>query len=515
MIVPKRGVPLRYEALRRLGVGLPEASLMFAKFSPDGSKVAYVSGNNIYVENTADASRMQLTSDGGDRFVNGTFDWVYEEEFGCRDGFRWSPDSQFIAFWHSDTQGTGSFDIINNVDSIYPTLVRFPYPKAGTLNSAVKVGYVKADGGDIAWIDIPGDPRENYIPRMMFIPDSNELFIQQLNRQQNTNKVWTVAIGETKPHHIFTDNDKAWVETNDNVKWLDGNQWFTWTSERDGWRHLYRVSRDGKLIQPITTGDFDFIEHVGYDTAKGLVYFIASPANFTQRYLYSAPLAGNGKSLRVSPIDQSGQHRYSMSPTGKWAVHTFSNASQPPIIDMVQLPAHKSVRVIERNDTARMRYAALGLRKKEFVKTRSGDIILDAWMIKPADFDSTKQYPVIMDIYGEPASSTVQDVWNGGDLWSQYMANQGYIVMSIDNRGTKAPRGREWRKCIYGEVGTFASEDQANGITWLADNYSFIDPHRVGITGWSGGGSRAYPPAGSWSIRDWRRTASSRPCRSA
>ena len=476
--------------LRQLGTARPESSLMFAKFSPDATRFAYVSENNIYVEDVETGKVTQLTKDGSDRIVNGTFDWVYEEEFSCRDGFRWSPDGKYIAYWQSDTKGTGVFDIINNVDSIYPTIMHFPYPKAGTTNSAVKVGYVPAAGGATSWVEIPGDARNNYIPRMDFIPGSNELFIQQMNRQQNTNRVWTVAIGETKPVNIFTDKDAAWLDTNDNILWLKDNKYFTWESERDGWRHLYRVSRDGKEIVPITQGDFDYIQYVGTDLDKGVTYFIASPDNFTQRYLYSAKLFGNGEVTRLSPMQQSGQHSYNMSPTGKWAVHTFSNAVTPPEIDMVSLPKHKSVRMIEDNAKAKEQYKALALQPKEFVKVKSGDLMLDAYMIKPKNFDPSKKYPVIIEVYGEPAGSTVQDVWSGGDLWNQYMANQGYIVVSIENRGAAAPRGREWRKCIYGEVGTFASEDQARGIQDLARQYSYIDASRIGITGWSGGGSQ-------------------------
>lgn len=478
------------KSFRQIGKDRPESSLMFAKFSPDASKVAYVSENNIYVEDLVSQSVKQLTTDGSETIVNGTFDWVYEEEFACRDGFRWSPDGQYIAYWQSDTEGTGVFDMINNVDSLYPKILHFPYPKAGTTNSAVKVGYVSVNGGATTWIDIPGDPRNNYIPRMEFIPNSNELFIQQLNRPQNTNKVWIAKIGSSKPEHIFTDEDKAWVDTNDHIRWLKDNQYFTWESERSGWRHLYRVSRDGKDIQPITAGDFDYISTVGMDMKKGLVYFIASPDNFTQRYLYSAKLFGKGEVKLESPMDEAGQHSYSMSPTGKWAVHTFSNAVTPPVIDMVSFPGHKSVRMIEDNAEAKAQYQALGLRPKEFVKAKSGDLMLDVCMIKPANFDPNKKYPVIIEVYGEPAGSTVQDVWSGGDLWNQYMVNQGYIYVSIENRGANAPRGREWRKCIYGEVGTFACEDQARGIQDLARQYSFIDLSRIGITGWSGGGSQ-------------------------
>ncbi len=481
---------LKSGMFRQLGAGLPESSLMFAKFSPDASRVAYVSKNNIYVEDSSTGEINRGTTDGSDIIVNGTFDWVYEEEFGIRDGFRWSPSGNYIAYWQSDTDGTGWFDIINNVDSIYPSFNRFPYPKAGSTNSAVKVGYVPASGGETTWVNIPGDLRDNYIPRMDFIPGEDVLFIQQMNRSQNTNRVWIAEIGDPTPQNIFTDSDDAWLETNDNVMWLEGNKWFTWLSERNGWRHLYRVSRDGKSIEPITNGEFDFIANVGTDSGKGLVYFIASPDNFTQRYLYSASLNGNGTATRVSPAGQAGQHSYSMSPTGKWAVHTFSNASTPFIVDMVSLPNHKSIRTIEDNSESKRLYDSLGFNQKEFIKVKSGDLSLDAWIIKPKDFDPSKKYPVIVEVYGEPAAATVQDLWTDAILWNQYMANRGYIVASIENRGANTPRGREWRKCIYGEVGTFASEDQANGVRDLANQFSFIDPERVGITGWSGGGSQ-------------------------
>lgn len=480
-------------ALRQLGKGLPESSLMFAKFSPDGQRVAYVSRNNIYIEpaTAAEAAPRQLTPDGCDYIVNGTFDWVYEEEFSCRDGFRFSPDSRFIAYWQSDTRGTGVFDIINNVDSLYPTLLHFPYPKAGTTNSAVRVGYMPVEGGETHWVDLPGDARNMYIPRMEFIPGSNELFIQQMNREQNTNYVWTVSLADGKARNIFTEKDAAWLETNDQILWLDDAQSFTWMSERSGFRHLYRVSRDGKEISPITSGNFDLIQIVGADLKKQILYFIASPDNATQRYLYSASLKkGRSGCERLSPEGQVGQHSYQMSPTGKWAVHSFSNAQTPPVAEILSFPGHKAVRTLVTNERARAEYAALGLRPKQFLKVKSDTLQLDAWMILPADFDSTKKYPMIVDVYGEPANSTVQDVWGGGDLWHQYLAQLGYVVVSIDNRGAAAPRGRAWRKCIYGEVGTLASRDQANGVLDLLSRFPWLDPYRVGITGWSGGGSQ-------------------------
>ena len=475
--------------LHQLGKGLPESSLMFAKFSPDASKVAYVSKNNIYVEDLATKTYKAITTDGNDTIVNGTFDWVYEEEFDCRDGFRWSGDGKYIAYWQSNTSGTGWFDIINNVDSIYPTIQHFPYPKAGTTNSAVKIGYVSAEGGETTWLPIPGDERNNYLPRMEFVPGTNRLFIQQMDRPQHTNKVWTATIGQDDLKNIFEDSDVAWVETNNKVQWLKGNKYFTWMSERDGWRHLYRVSADGKQMSLITKGNFDVIRQVGLNEKSGYVYFIASPDNATQRYLYRAKLFGNGQCELVSDINQKGQHSYNMSPTCTWAVHTFSNARTVPQVEMQSFPSGTTVRKMVDNSASQKEFDELGVHPKEFVKVKSGELMLDAWMIKPYNFDASKKYPVIIEVYGEPASSTVQDVWSSS-TWYQYMASLGYIIVSIDNRGAAAPRGREWRKCIYGEVGTFASEDQANGILDLARQFPFIDTERIGITGWSGGGSQ-------------------------
>ena len=477
-------------SIRRLGTQFPESSLMYAKFSPDGKMAGYVSGNNIYTEDLASGKVTAITTDGSDKIVNGNFDWVYEEEFKCLDGWRWSPDSKHIAYWQSDTEGTGWFEIMNNVDSLYPKIWRFPYPKAGTTNSAVRVGFAPAEGGETKWIDIPGDARNNYIPRMEFIPGTNELYIQQMNRAQNTDKLWFVTIPSTKPQNLFTDKDAAWVDANDNIQWLKNNKYFTWESDRDGNRHIYVVKRDGSDIRCVTPGNFDIASYVGINQKRGLIYFIASPENYTQRYLYSARLFGKPSIKMISPVDEKGQHKYNMSPSGEFAVHTFSNSVTPPIIDMVQMPAHKQLRLITDNAAAKAEWESLGLPGKEFVKVKSGDLMLDAWMIKPANFDSSKKYPVIMKVYGEPANSTVQDRWEGGNLWEQYMANQGYIMVSIENRGAKVPRGREWRKCIYGEIGTFASQDQARGIQDMCRQFGYLDASRIGITGWSGGGSQ-------------------------
>jgi dipeptidyl-peptidase-4 len=476
--------------LKQLGKGLEEATLMFAKFSPDGGRVAYVSKLNIFVEDIATGKITQLTKDGGGNIINGTFDWVYEEELDCRDGFRWSPDGKNIAYWQSDTKGVGTFYMINNVDSNYSVPIPLPYPKVGTANSAVKVGVISASGGQTKWFKVPGDPRNNYLARMDYIPGSDEVMIQQLNRLQNTNTVW---VGNTKTmtlKNILTDKDEAFLDVHDNIVWLDNNQAFTWTSEKDGWLHLYKVSRDGKQMQLITKGNFDVVNINCIDPAGGYVYYIASPENFTQRYLYRSRLDGTGEAERVSPTNMAGQHSYLISADAKYAIHSFENATTPRRISLINLTNHSEIKLMEDNAALKNKINELGLRSKEFFKVDIGDVVLDAWMIKPKDFDPQKKYPVIFHVYGEPAGSTVQDNWGTGDnLWHQYLANElGCVVISIDNRGTKVPRGRAFRKCIYRQIGLLAADDQAAAAKKIVALYPFIDSAHTGIWGWSGGG---------------------------
>lgn len=474
--------------LHQLGRLVERTTMMFAKFSPDARKVAYVSEQNIFVEDLETGEINQLTFDGGDNIINGTFDWVYEEELDCRDGFRWSPDGEHIAYWQTDTEGTGVFYMINNIDSVYSLPIPLPYPKAGTTNSAVRIGVIPAEGGETGWFDIPGDPRNNYLARMDFIPGSDEVMIQQLNRKQNINTVWVGDINTMKLNNILTDRDEAFLDIHDNIMWLDKEKYFTWTSERDGWLHLYRVSRDGKEMDLITKGEFDVISISCIDPQGGYVYYIASPGNPVDRYLYRSRIDGRGEAERVSPEGMPGQHSYQMSADARWAIHSYQNVVTPPRISLVSLPAHKERRLLIGNDEAREQYENLGLNPKEFFRIDIGEVELDAWMIKPRDFDPSKKYPVIIYIYGEPAGATVQNNWGGGDLWHQYMAQHGYLILSIDPRGTRSPRGREWRKIIYRKIGIVAPQDHAAAVKEVIATYPFVDGSRIGIHGWSGGG---------------------------
>jgi dipeptidyl-peptidase 4 len=482
---------LKERVLKQLGNKAETSMLMFAAFSPDGRRVAFVCRNNLFVQRLDDLHITQLTRDGSDTLINGTSDWVNEEEFDLRNGFRWSPDGKYVAYWQFDTSGVESFKLINNTDSLYPAITSFPYPKAGQTNSACRVGVVKAGGGKTRWFRSNADPRNHYIPQMEWAKDSRQVVFQQLNRLQNTNQVIEGNAKTGRTRVLFTDQDDAWVEVMETWHWIEKGQRFLWLSERDGWQHLYTVERDDGSLAILTPGAYDAIDIAGLDEKQGWAYFIASPDNPTQRYLYRASLDGHGPVERITPKDQVGTHSYDISKDGRWAFHTYSRFGQPPVIELVRLPEHKLVRVLADNAGLRAKLAELKTCSNEFFRVGIGDgVQLDAWCIKPPGFDPDKRYPLVIQVYGEPAGTTVTDRWGGDNyLWHCLLAQQGYVVMSIDNRGTSAPRGRRWRKSIYRQIGILASADQAEATRQILRERPYLVPDRVGIWGWSGGGS--------------------------
>ena len=477
-------------AMKKLGgPNAPPSSLMYAKFSPAGDRVAYVRQENVYVERLSDGVITALTSDADSLHVNGMTDWVYEEEFDLRDAFRWSPDGSKIAYWRFDMTGLGTYFLINDTDSLYPKITPIQYPKVGTTNSAVRAGVVSADGGPTTWLQIPDDPRENYLPRMEWA-GPNELILQRINRLQNTDRVMLADAATGATRTVLTERDTAWVDVVDEIEWLAKGTEFLWTSERDGWRHVYRVSRDGKRVTNITPGNFDVVAESAVDEPGGWLYYIASPDNATQRYLYRTRLDGRQSAVRVSPANAPGTHSYRISPDAHWAFHTYSRFDSPSVIELVQLPSHRVVRTLVDNAKQRAAVAPLIAGHGAFFKvTVSDGISLDGWMIKPANFDSTKAYPLLMYVYGEPAGQTAQDSWGGGHLWEHMIADQGYVVATVDNRGTPSPRGRAWRKVVYGAIGVLSSREQADAVRALTGSRRYLDPSRVAIWGWSGGGS--------------------------
>ncbi|HEX4612331.1 MAG TPA: S9 family peptidase, partial [Urbifossiella sp.] len=479
--------------LTRLGGDARPATLMFAKLSPDGTRVGYVRGNDLYVEPAAGGPAVRLTADGSDHVINGTFDWVYEEEFDCRDGWRWSPDGARIAYWQLDTRGMKTITLADGTAGTYPTYKTFAYPRTGERNAACRVGVVPAAGGDTRWIDVPGDTRTDYyIPRMGWAGNPNELVVQRFNRLQNAADVLLADATTGAVRTVLTERDGAWVDVRDDAGWWVGKgAAFTWLSERDGWRHLYLAARDGSSVRRVTGGAFDVIRVLHVDEAAGHVYFLAAPDDPTRQYLYRAPITGAGPAERVTPAGQSGWHEYDVAPDGAVAVHTYSTFGTPPVVELVSLPDHKPVRPLAANDRLKAAVAGLIRTPAEFFRADiGGGVKLDGWMMRPAAFDPSKKYPVVFHVYGEPAGQLVTDRWGGRNyLWHLLLTQQGYTVVCLDNRGTPCPRGRDWRKAAYRKVGTLAAADQAAAARDLLKTRPFLDPTRVGVWGWSGGGS--------------------------
>jgi dipeptidyl-peptidase-4 len=487
-------------SLSQVGKTLPVSSLMFAKFSPDGNSVAYVSGNNIYVEDLATSQVKGLTTDGSITLINGTFDWAYEEEFACRDGFRWSPDSKKIAFWQIDASSIRKFYIINYTDSIYSRVIPIEYPKVGQNPSSCKIGVVDIADTRTTWMNIPGDPVQNYLVRLEFIPSTGNLLIQQLNRKQNSSKLYISESGTGNSKVIEEESDEAWVDiyqpgnpysidfTNKFI-WLNDGKSILWDSEKDGWRHLYQVSLEGKPEKLVTKGNYDFSDITYIDRKKGYVYFMASPDNATQNYLYRTKLDGTGTAGLLSPVLLKGTHSYSFSPNGKYAAHSFSNSFTRQSREFITVANQKALNektsILTRLDSLKVKSVT------EFFKIRTIDNVeMDGWMVKPVNFDPAKKYPVVFYVYTEPAEATVTDSYGKGRnfLYLGDMAKDGYIYISVDNRGTPAPKGAAWRKSIYKKIGQINIRDQAMAAKEIL-KWDFVDTNRVAVWGWSGGGS--------------------------
>lgn len=477
--------------LRKLGgADAKPSTLMFAKFSPDGRRVGYVRANNLYVEDLDSGAITPLTTDGSRTLINGTFDWVYEEELMnyYADGWRWSPDGRNIAYWQLNADSVKDYNLVNDTDSLYSRVTPVQYPKVGESNSAARIGIVPSQGGPTRWLQIDGDPRQHYIPRMDWADNSDEVLLQHLNRLQNTDEVMLGDARTGKVRTVLSERDSTWVEVVDDVVWLDGGKSFTWVSERDGWNHVYVVSRDGKSVRLVTKGPFDVLEIEGVDSKGGWLYYIASPDNPAQRYLFRTRLDGKGKPERLSPRSEPGTHNYDRAPNFKYAIETYSSLGVPPVIRLVRLPGNDVIRTLADNAKLKSRMSGLRRATAEWLSIPAEDgAKMPGLLLKPADFDSTRRYPLLFFVYGGPGTAEVKDAWGGYYLWHTMLTQKGYLVAVVDNHGTPAPLGRAWRKSIYGQLGVIETRDQAVAARTLRQR-PYVDPSRIGIWGWSYGG---------------------------
>ncbi len=479
--------------ITEVGKGLDKEKFLNSKLSPDGTKVAFVYLHNIYVHDITTDKITQITKDGNEKLLNGYFDYNYSEEMFCTDGIRWSPDSKQLAFWQNDVSKIGTYYMVNNTDHVYPQLIPILFSKPGTDIAEARVGVANLDNASIQWMNIPGAPNAHYLSRMDWKPAGNELIVQQINRAQNHSKLWLTNAVSGSSKLLFEERDAAWIDVQafwmrgkHSFDWIDNGKSLIWPSEKDGWRHLYKIDSDGTETL-ITKGNFDISNFNGYDEKNKWFYFTASPENATQRYLYRTKIDKNPKNERLSPANLAGTHSYDISPNGAWARHSFSShqySSQP---EFLKFPDNKAINPDATIEKTLVKTATAD-QTSFFKVTTSDGIEIDGWMVKPKNFDPAKKYPVVFTTYSEPFSTTVNDVAGTGARGGFFNIEDGYIYISVEGRGAPALKGREWRKSIYKNLGWINANDQAMAAKEII-KWPFIDASRVAVFGSSGGGS--------------------------
>ena len=456
-----------------------------AEFSPDGKKVAFVRDNDLFVTTLADGKEVQVTSDGKwNHIINGATDWVYEEEFSFDKGFQWSPDSRYVAFYKFDESRVKEFQMAM-YGSLYPDQYSFKYPKAGETNSTISIHVHDALEGKTRMVNT-GSEADQYIPRIKWA-NASSLVILRMNRHQSVLEFLNANV-EAKSMIIpttafFTEKSTTYVEVTDDWQFIDGGKSFLWASEMSGYNHLWKIGMDGSKTQ-ITTGDWDVTALCGVNEKKGLIYFQSAEAGATQRQIYQIKLNGSGKKTLTT---RKGQNRAVFSKNMAYFVNYHSDANTPYHIS-VRDSKGKEVKVLVDNQQLINRLKEYNAQPKAFFEiTTSEDIKLNAWMIKPPNFDPNKKYPVFMTVYNGPGINTVNDSYGAHNyLWHQLIAQEGYIVVSVDGRGT-GYRGAEFKKCTYQQLGKYETIDQIEAAKWLAKQ-SYVDGDRIGIQGWSYGG---------------------------
>ncbi|MHB8974720.1 MAG: S9 family peptidase [Pirellulaceae bacterium] len=482
----KEQVLVRYDAAsgNRTVLDLPrkEVPSRSGDISPDGQRTLFTEKGNLYVRDLSSDRKVQLTHNAADSAVS-------------NDQAAWSPDAKWIVFVQSDESDVRLRPVLVPSDPTYPEVQQVRFARVGEAIPTLRIGVVDAQGKETRWLSVPIAAEGYYLGQVEWAGNSQELLIEKLSRFRDEREFLLGDISTGAIRRIFHESDPAWVVasqgTNDGLMWIRDGQAFIVLSEKDGWRHAYVYGRDGRELACLTPGAYDIVERAVVDEAGGWFYFYASPNNATQKYLYRVRLDAAAEPERVTPADQSGTHDYDFSPDAKWAFHTYSTFDTPPVVELVQLPEHHVVRMLEDNQELRRKMESVISQPTEFFQLEIGQgVVMDAWMIKPSDFDSSKKYPVFVYVYGEPHAQTVLDAW--GTVHADFhrvIADLGYLVVSIDNRGTPAPKGAAWRRAIFGSLGPLSTEEQASGVKELGRTRPYVDLSRVGIWGWSGGGS--------------------------
>lgn len=459
--------------------------ISYATLSPDNTKVAFVKGNNLYVSDLSSNTLTQLTHDGEhNRIINGAADWVYEEEFSMAQAFKWSPDGKKIAFIRFDESEVPEFNM-QTWGPLYPEDNTFKYPKAGEKNSVVSLHVAELASGKVQRLDV-GTETDQYLPRIYWTQDANQLAFIRLNRLQNQLDLLhaNASTGESKL--ILSETSATYVDLNynDNLQYLSDGTSFIRTSEQDGFKHIYHHKLDGTLIRQLTNGPWEVSSLVRVDEKGKKLYYLSTEVSPLERNLYVVQLDGKGKKL-LSPA--KGTHSINMSPDHRFFIDYHTTADSPVTVTLNEAGG-KTLKVLEDNKALKDRLATFALGTKEFFTFPTVDgTFLNGYLIKPADFDPNKKYPVLMYVYGGPGSQNVLNSWGGTrDFWHQHLAAEGYLVASIDNRGTGA-RGRDFKHSTYANLGKLETIDQIEGAKYLA-KMTFVDSSRIGIWGWSYGG---------------------------
>lgn len=459
----------------------PDDSSGNSMTSPDGSHRLEFRDRNLFARNLKTDQIVQLTDKPKNR------DLSYRSP-------KWSPDSQRVVLTEVDFTDVRQRAMLVPDDPSYPGVRKQRFGRVGGNIDALRVGMVDIAEQNLKWLPIDLPEEGYYLGQVEWAGNSDEVLVEKLSRFRDERDflLWSVQ-GDVQT--IFHEQNSAWAVgsqgKNSGLIWVRDGEAFIVISEKDGWRHAFLYSRDGKELAVLTPGDYDVIDRSVVDEAQGWFYFYASPTNGTQKHLYRVPLDGSGDMELITPTNQPGTHDYDFSPDRKWAFHIYSTLDQPPTTEVVEIEGHRVVKVLEDNGDLQAKMNQLISHPTEFLTLETDDgVSMDAWMIKPKDFDPTKKYPVFVYVYGEPYSQTVLNRWGAAQIdFHRVIADMGYLVLSIDNRGTPAPKGAAWRRSVFGSLGPLSTEDQAAAMQALGRKHSYVDLSRIGIWGWSGGGS--------------------------